>query len=474
MEMFLLAGAALAAIVLFGFIFAAKQYRRCSSDEVLVVFGKVGSGKTAECVHGGGKLIIPLIQDFKYLSLKPMSLEIPLKGALSKENIRVNVPSTFTIAISTKAEILQNAAERLLGLTQQQIMAQAHDVILGQLRLVIANMTIMEINTDRDKFLEHVNQNVGQELSKLGLMLINVNVQDITDEAGYIAATGKRAAEKALQEAAIAVAEQQKTGAMGVAEATREREITVAQRASETAVGKSTAERDQRVQTASLQAEVAKGENEARAKVAEYNATLQEKEAEALRRGQVAKANAERDMLKAQKETETARLEKEQLALQEVERKKMEVEAAAKAEQTRIIAQGEADAIRAKYAAEAEGIEKVLTAKAEGYKKLISAAGNAELAPTLLMIEKLDSVVEAQAEMVKNIKIDKITVWDSGKGETGDFVSGLTKMIPPFHDVAANAGIKLPEFLGTAEKAAPKAPPSNGSNGSGLNGIRNT
>lgn len=471
MEMFLLAGAALAAIVLFGFIFAAKQYRRCSSDEVLVVFGKVGGGKTAECVHGGGKLIIPLIQDFKYLSLKPMSLEIPLKGALSKENIRVNVPSTFTIAISTKAEVLQNAAERLLGLTQQQIMAQAHDIILGQLRLVIANMTIAEINTDRDKFLEHVNQNVGQELTKLGLTLINVNIQDITDDAGYIAATGKRAAEKALQEAAIAVAEQQKTGAMGVAEATREREITVAQRSSETAVGKSTAERDQRVQTAALQAEVAKGENEARAKVAEYNANLQEKEAEAMRRGQVAKANAERDLLIAQKETETAKLEKEQLALQEVERKKVQVDAEAAADKARTLAKGEADAIRAKYAAEAEGIQKVLEAKAEGYKKLIAAAGSAELAPTLLMIEKLDSVVEAQAEMVKNVKIDKITVWDSGKGETADFVGSLAKMIPPFHEVAANAGVKLPEYLGTAEKPQ-KTPPSNGSNG--LNGIRNS
>ena len=206
MEMYFIIGGAFAFIFLFGLIFAAKQYRRCSSDEVLVIYGKVGGGKVAECLHGGGKLVIPLIQSSQYLSLTPMSLEIPLKGALSKENIRVNVPSTFTIAISTKPEILQNAAERLLGLSQEQILTQAHNVILGQLRLVIANMTIMEINTDRDKFLEAVNQNVGHELAKLGLTLINVNVQDITDEAGYIAATGKRAAEKALQEAAVAVA----------------------------------------------------------------------------------------------------------------------------------------------------------------------------------------------------------------------------------------------------------------------------
>lgn len=470
MEMFLLTGAALAVIVLFGFIFAAKQYRRCSSDEVLVIFGKVGGGKTAECVHGGGKLIIPLIQDYKYLSLKPMSLEVPLKGALSKENIRVNVPSTFTIAISTKTEVLQNAAERLLGSTQQQILAQAHDIILGQLRLVIANMTIQEINTDRDKFLEHVNSNVGQELSKLGLTLINVNVQDITDEAGYIAATGKKAAEKALQEAAIAVAEQQKTGAMGVADNTRQREITVAQRASETAVGKAEAERDQKVKTAELNAQVAQGENESRAKVAQYNADLQEKEAEAMRRGQVAKANAERDLLIAQKETETARQEKELLATEEVERKMIQVKANAEAERNRTIAQGEADAIRARYAAEAEGIQKVLEAKAQGYERLAKAAGSSQGVANLLMIEKLDSVVKAQAEMVKNVKIDKITVWDSGNNETSNFMQQFGKMLPPLHEVARGAGLELPEFMGTTKADPVKPTPPAGSNGSGLNG----
>lgn len=465
----LLAGVGLALIVLFGLAFAAKQYKRCASDEVLVIFGKVSGGKTAECVHGGGKLIIPLIQDYKYLSLKPMSLEVPLKGALSKENIRVNVPSTFTIAISTKPEILQNAAERLLGSNQQQILAQAHDIILGQLRLVIANMTIMEINTDRDKFLEHVNSNVGQELGKLGLTLINVNVQDITDEAGYIAATGKKAAEKALQEAAIAVAEQQKTGAMGVADNAREREINVAQRSSETAIGKATADRNQRVQTAELNAQVAQGENESRAKVAQYNADLQEREAEAMRRGQVAKANAERDLLIAQKETETAKLEKEQLATQEVERKKIQVAAEAEAQRNRTIAQGEADAITAKYTAEAEGIRKVLEAKAQGYEKLTKAAGSSQGVANLLMLEKLDSVVNAQAEMVKNIKIDKITVWDSGKNETASFMQQFGKMLPPLHEVAKSAGLQLPEFMGTT--VTEQVAPSKSGNGSG--GVNN-
>lgn len=453
-------------IVLFGVIFFAHQYKRCSSDEVLVVFGKTSNGQAAECVHGGGKLIIPLIQDYRYLSLKPFSLDVPLKGALSKNNIRVNVPSSFTLAISTKPEYLVNATSRLLNLDKNQMIVQVQDIILGTLRLVVANMTIEEINTDRDKFLDHVNKNVGEELVKLGLELINVNVHDITDESGYISAIGKRAAAEAIQKANVDVAEQNKLGATGVAQATREQEVTVANRLSETQIGKANAEKTQKVETAALVAQVIAGENAAKASVASTNAELAERENEAkgrialsaallaeteagaLRTGLMARANAERDISRAQRDAELAKLEKEQLVQQEVSKRKTEVDADAQAEKTRRIAYGEADAVRARYAAEAEGIQKVLEAKAQGYANLIKAAGNE--ASSLLMIEKLHDLVGAQAEIMKNIKIDKITVWDSGNNETSNFLQQFGKTVVPFHELAKNAGIELPAYLGSA------------------------
>ena len=445
----LLTVAALSSLVLFALMFAAKQYRRCASDEILVIFGKVRGGKTAECIHGGGKLVLPLIQDYKYLSLRPMPIEVPLKGALSKNNIRVNVPATFTTAISTDPNILQNAAERLLNLTKDQIVEQARDIITGQLRLSIANMTIEEINKDRDKFLTQVNTNVTEELHKIGLTLINVNIQDLTDQSGYIDAIGRKAAAEATQNAIVDVAQQERQGAIGVANATREKQV----------------------QVATQQALTVEGENESRAKIADYNASLAEKEAEARRRSEVAKANAARDVSLAQKDAQVAELQKAELAKQEVEKQKVEVNASAEASKSRLLAEGEADAIRAKYAAEAEGIEKVLTAKAEGYKKLVSAAGKPELASTLLMIEKLKDVVSAQAEMVKNIKIDKITVWDSGKGETSNFLQQFSKFLPPFHELAAQAGVSLPNYLGTVQsfdEDPTPAPTGGGStNGSG-------
>src|SRR5438105_3931394 len=95
--------------------FVAQRYKRCPSNRVLVIYGKVAGGNTATCIHGGAAFVWPLIQDHAYLHLEPIQIEIPLKDALSMENIRVNVPSIFTVAIGTEPEIMQNAAIRLLG-----------------------------------------------------------------------------------------------------------------------------------------------------------------------------------------------------------------------------------------------------------------------------------------------------------------------------------------------------------------------
>lgn len=468
---------AVVALVLFAAVFAAKQYKRCPSDSLLVVYGKVGKGKTADCVHGGGRLIIPLIQDYKYLSLAPIALDVPLSGALSKKNIRVNVPSTFTIAVSTNQTIQQNAAERLLNLSENEMIEQAKDIILGQLRLVIANMTIEEINTDRDTFLSQINSNVAEELNKIGLELINVNVKDITDESGYIEAIGKKAAAEAINRANVDVAEQEKTGQIGVATANKEQQVQVAQQLAETQIGQKEAEKTQRVRTAEYDAQAIEGENTSKGQIADYNADLKLKEAEAFQRGEVAEAQSQEEVANARKKAEVARLRMAELAKREVEKEKMEVDAEAEAEATRRKARGEADAIYAKYEAEAKGVQKVLEAKAEGYRKLIEAAGGDTMAPTLLTIEQLPTLVEAQAEMVKNIKIDKLTVWDSGKGETSNFVQSLGNFMVPFRDVAKNAGVNLPEFLGSVvdDKDLPTTPtgPLNGSGSNGVSGHTN-
>ena len=158
-----------------------NRYRRCPSDKILVIYGTTGN-KSAKCVHGGGQFVWPIIQDYAYLSLTPISIDANLTNALSRQNIRVDVPCRFTVGVSTEPECMVAAAERLLGLTAGQIQELARDILFGQLRLVIATMSIEELNADRDKFLEAISSNVEVELKKIGLRLINVNVTDINDE----------------------------------------------------------------------------------------------------------------------------------------------------------------------------------------------------------------------------------------------------------------------------------------------------
>ena len=453
----LMISGALVLIAILSFI--ANQYKRCPSNKIIVVYGKTGGTKTAKCVHGGGTFIIPLIQDFGVLSLEPMTTDIDLKGALSKGNIRVAVPSTFTFGISTDPSIMINAAERLLGLTKQDVITQASDIILGQLRLAIATLTIEEINQDREKFLEQINANVNTELNKIGLEIINVNIKDITDESGYIDAIGKKAAAEAINKAKVEVAQQEKLGAVGEASANKEKEVQVAEQTAQTFIGKTNADREQRIKTAELEAQAVEGENISKANIAEYNATLAVKQADAFREGEVAKANAQRDVLLSQKEQEEAKLKKEELARQEVEKLKVQVQADAEAEKARRIALGEADAIKAKYFAEAEGVKAVLEAKAKGYQDLVKISNNRpEIATSFLMIEKIEKIVEKQVDAIKNIKFDKITVWDGGTGTTNgsttaNFMKDLIKSLPAMHDLANQAGIELPQILGKVEGA---------------------
>lgn len=451
---------ALVALFLSTLIFFASRYKRCPSDAILVIYGKVGD-MTAKCIHGGGALVWPLIQDCSFLSLTPMTINIPLQGALSLQNIRVHVPSTFTVGISTDPAVMTNAAERLLGLNPPEIEQMAREIIFGQLRLTVASLTIEQINQDRESFLASVRRNVEPELNKIGLYLINVNITDITDVSGYIDALGKKAAAEAVNQAMIDVAEQDKLGAIGETQAQKERNIRVAENEAEGQKGMKHAEADRRVYVQQQESQAIGGENKAKAEIADYNASLIVKQAEAQQRSEVAKRMAEVEIQKAQYKAETERLNAAEVAQQEIQKRKVEIAAEAEAERIRRVAKGEADGVLLKYQAEAEGMRKLLEGKATGYSKLVeSCGGDAQAAATFLMVEKIENIVARQVEAIKNLKIDKITVWDSGAANgtssTANFAQNLIKSVPPLHEVARMAGVQLPDYLGKiAEAPAP-------------------
>ena len=448
----------LVAVLFVTFTAILRRYKRCPSDKILVIYGKTGKNKeggisSARCIHGGASFIWPVFQSYAFLDLTPISIECNLTNALSKQNIRVDVPCRFTVGISTEPENMTNAAERLLGLTTEQIQNIATDILFGQLRLVIATMDIEEINADRDKFLANVSTNVEAELRKIGLKLINVNVTDIRDESGYIEALGKEAAAKAINDAKKSVAEQNRYGEIGKAEADRDKDIRIAETT-----------RDTRIRTADANAKAVEGENSSKIAIAQSDAARREKQAEAERLAVAAEkvqaAKALEEAYKSERDAELARAEREKATQQanivvaaQIEKEKAIIDAEAEAEQIRRKAKGEADAIFAKMDAQARGTLEILSKQAAGFGQLVAAAGgDAQQAITMLITDKLPELVATQVEAVKGINIDKVTVWDTGNGTEGktatsNFISGLMKSVPPLEDLFKLAGMELPSYL---------------------------
>ena len=429
------------AVVIFmvALIAAIRRIRTCPSDRILVKYGQVGGDRMANAIHGGTTFVWPVIQGFRYLDLTPMTVDIDLRGALSKQNIRVNVPSRFTFGIGTQQELMNSAAERLLSLDTPQIEETAKDIIYGQLRATIAMMDIEEINSDREKFESRVLENIESELMKVGLNLINVNISDITDESGYIEALGQRAAAEAINQAKVQVARQDRDGAVGSAQAVQE----------------------QRVSVAEANARAVTGENQASAVEAASEADLREAQAEAKRRGDAAEsvkeAAAEQEGYVAERDAEVARADRDRareyanvVVPAEIERDRVRTEAEGEKQREVLAGEAEGDAMRARLEGEAEGRKEILTKMAEGFRDIVlAAAGSPDKAAQLMIVDKLEQIAQVQASAISNIDFEKVVVFDGGKGDAvGNFLGGLTQALPPFHEVAKMAGIELPAFLG--------------------------
>lgn len=473
----------LVAFLLGTVVWLFSRYKMCPSDKILIVYGNVGAGRSAKCIHGGATFIMPIVQSYAFMDLNPINIDVPLKGALSSQNIRVDVPSSFIVGISTQPEIMQNAASRLLGRTRQDIRDLASEIIMGQMRVVIASLTIEEINADREKLIKGITGGVDVELHKVGLYLINANITDIRDASGYIAALGQEAAARAINDAMIKVAEETRRGEIGKAEALR----------------------DQTVQVAMANAAAVEGNNEAQMKVADSNARLKVRQAEAARIALVAEkeqaaqaeaagyiANREAEMKRAELEraTQTAN----EIVKAEILKRKQEIAAEAvasvmvkeqqgKADALVIekeaeglaatkLAKGEADALLLKKKAEGEGLELVgrgnaaaiqaaLEAKATGFRQIVAAAGDARAASGLLVTEQLPTIVETQASAIRNLSFDKVVVMgggDSKSGSVGGFVQNLVTGTLPLHELAQSVGVQLPDYLGKNTESPDSAP----------------
>ena len=477
-NIFALGGAALAALVVFGLlVLFASRYKRCPANKILVVSGSVGSGNAAKCISGGGAFVWPVIQEYAYLGLDPIRLDVPLGDALSLENIRISVPAVFTVAIGTEPEVRQNAAVRLLNMTHEAIEGTAQDIIVGQLRAVIASMKIDEINRDRDGFLQKVQHQLEPELKKIGLVLLNVNIKDLRDASGYLEALGKQAAQQAIQQARGDVAEQEKLGAIRVAQADREQQTAVAEAEKEREIALRETLREQAVRLAELDKEQAVGEQTAalerdamvkdaqrtqairiaqldkEQRIAEQTAGFEREAAVAAadqkKRVAIAEANAHAIAGEAESQGRIAATNAElavrnATAYQTAETSKREAEAAVQEAQNRAMARAaiaDAERVEAEQRARLEA-----PAKAEKARTIVEAEADAErkriaaLADAAATYAKLEAEAKGQYEiMSKKAEAIARMVQAAGGDPRAAFQLMMIEQLPQLAETAAKA-----------------------------------
>ena len=481
---------AVVALVVISTFVVLSRYRKCRPDEILIKYGRTGKDGAAKIITGGGAFIWPIIHSYATMSLRPVQLQLDIKEAAAKGMIRTNVPTNISVVISNEPDLQQIAVKRLLGMSDQELRELIKETIYGQVRMVIARMSVEELNGNRDKFSQEVEINVNNELKKYGLELKTINIQDIRDNAKIIDNLGEQAkaeADKIAQvniatqkrEKMIQVAEQQRIEEATVANTNKEKEIAIAEterdrdtaiadaeRDRETAVAKAQAEKEASIAEAEAKRDVRNaeaiktaklGENKAAEAIAKSQAELAVVQAEAVqKKGEadaVAAASVKRRTEEENQKVEAARAKKVEAALRadeivpaEIARNKVEIEADAVAEKAKREAKGQADAILLKAKAEAEAIRlkgeaegaakaALLKADADNFTQMLEASQtHPEIAVQFKMVDNYVKIAEAQAEAYQNLKLGDVKVY--GNADTaGDFMSKLMGSIAPVLDI---------------------------------------
>jgi len=431
-------------------------------------------------VTGGRTLRIPIIERVQWLSLGTIPLEISVNDAYSKGNVPLSVQAVANVKIASAPEaVFNNAVERLLGKNIAQIEALARETLTGNLRGVLAKLTPEEVNEDRLGFARHLSEEADHDLKKLGLQLDVLKIQHVSDKVGYLQAIGEKATAEALRDAEIAKAD-------AIAETRRKQ--AEAKKLSEVAAAENEAETKQRQAEARKLAEVAEAEAMAEIKQrqaaakrlaeiaeAEADAEIKQQQAAARRLAQVADAQADTSIAEARnklrvrqaeldREAETtekvARVSAQQAETEaktllearrvEMERTRLQADVVQPAEAARMAAEQEAKASAApileRGRAQAEVLEMLYTE--------IQKAGDAGL--QVFLAEKLPALLGVVAEVMKDVKIDRLTVVDSGGGHgvANAATQRVNASIAALEQIAGAMGLDLDSFVRKLQKAA--------------------
>jgi flotillin len=375
---------------------------------------KLPSGETIgyRSVIGGRTLRVPIIETVQYTSLETFPIEISVANAFSKGNIPLNIEAIANVKIASEPEtVFNNAVERILGKTEDEIISIAKDTLMGNLRGVLATLTPEAVNEDRLGFAAALAEDAGEDLAALGFHLDVLKIQNVSDERGYLEAIGRKKAAEAVRDAEIAEAD--------AAAETRQRQATARQVAE--------------VKEAQADIQIAEAQNLLRVRKAELD-----REAQIVER--TAQVKAQEAEVEAQKALESRRVEREKLRLQ------ADVVAPANAEReaAKVRAEGEAAPILERGRASAEALRML-------YEQVRQGGDNAF---AVLLAEKLPQLLETSIAAVEGVDIDRVVVLDGGGG--GGVSNAVNQRVHgalgTMEAISAAVGVDIQEVLQGAAK----------------------
>lgn len=371
-------------------------------------------------VIGGRTLRIPIIESVDFISLETIPIEISVSNAFSKGNIPLMVEAIANVKIASEPEtVFNNAVERLLEKSEEEIRDLARDTLMGNLRGVLATLTPEEVNEDRLGFASALSEDAGEDLAALGFHLDVLKIQNVHDERGYLAAIGRRKSAEAVRDAEVAEAQ---------AEADTREEAALAKQRAE-------------VREAETDIEIAEARNRLRVRQAQLD-----QEAETAEKVAVVKAHEAEVVAQRALETERVERERERLRADVVEPANAEREAA------RARAEGEAAPILERGKAQAEVLRRIYQEVRDG----------GEHGFGVFLAEKLPELLETSVEAVKGVEIDRLVVVDGGDGNgvsnaANQRVRGAFGTI---ESLAAAVGLDLEEAIRAANRGAMSVAPA--------------
>ncbi|MCH7321125.1 flotillin family protein [Solibacillus sp. MA9] len=429
-----------------------SKYKTAGADEALIVTGSYLGGKNVhtddsgnkiKIIRGGGTFVFPVFQQAKPLSLLSSKLEVTTPEVYTEQGVKVMASATAIIKIGGSISEIATAAEQFLGKQKSEREGEAREVLEGHLRSILGSMTVEEIYKNRDKFSQEVQRVASQDLAKMGLIIVSFTIKDVQDNNGYLDSLGKPRIAQVKRDADIATAEADKETrikraqaaqeakkaelerATEIAEAEKENQLKVAEYRREQDIAKARADQAYELESARAKQEVT--EQEMQVKIIERQKQIELEEKEILRREKQydsevkKKADADRYAIEQNAEAQ----KRKELAQADAEKYRVETQAQAQAERIRLDGLAKAEAERAQGTAEAEIIRLRGLAEADAKQKIAEAFeqyGQAAI---------LDMVVKMMPEYAKQIatplaNIDKITVVDTGGGESGGGANKVT------------------------------------------------